>query len=201
MHGSRMRARLRVSATARLALAVTLVTFVGVGVVAGASADSTGPINFESPAYTIGNINGQQGWMKTGVYDVAVADVSAFPAAAGYGFGAQALRLSDSVTSGSFGDQTFSPVSQVPPVSRRRRTTSMRRSSSGLRLQPCSPACTCRSAPTTGVAHRMSYLRFEDQLDGVHVFFDDVTNSVPIGHASTFNESDIKAKYQRMFKV
>ena len=32
-----------------------------------------------------------------------------FPAAVAYGFGTQALRLSDSTTSGSFGDQTFSP--------------------------------------------------------------------------------------------
>ena len=47
--------------------------------------------------------------MKTGPYDVAVASVSTFPAAAGYGFGAQALRVSNAVTSGSFGDQTFSP--------------------------------------------------------------------------------------------
>ena len=38
-----------------------------------------------------------------------MADLSAFPAASGYGFGSQALRASNAVTSGSFGDQTFSP--------------------------------------------------------------------------------------------
>ena len=74
-----------------------------------AAADTVGPITFEPPAYTLGNINGQNGWMKTGPYDVAVAGVSTFPAAAGYGFGAQALRVSNALTSGSFGDQTFSP--------------------------------------------------------------------------------------------
>ena len=37
----------------------------------------------------------------------------------------------------------------------------------------------------------MSYLRFEDQADGVHVFFDDVTDPGPIGTESTFNERDI----------
>jgi hypothetical protein len=37
----------------------------------------------------------------------------------------------------------------------------------------------------------MSYLRFEDQLDGVHVFFDDVTDNGPIGTVATFNETDI----------
>ena len=30
--------------------------------------------------YTIGDINGQQGWSKTGAYDVAVANVASFPA-------------------------------------------------------------------------------------------------------------------------
>src|SRR5690242_19253206 len=69
----------------------------------GAFAD-TYSANFESPTFTTGNINGQDGWSKTGAYDVAVATNS-------YGFssfGTQSLRLSDSVTSGSFGDQTFS---------------------------------------------------------------------------------------------
>ena len=46
-------------------------------------------------------------------------------------------------------------------------------------------------SPDDGNGARMSYLRFEDQPDGVHVFFDDVTNPGPIGHESTFNETDI----------
>ncbi len=37
------------------------------GVVAGsASANSTGSITFESPHYTTGTINGQNGWSNTG---------------------------------------------------------------------------------------------------------------------------------------
>ena len=59
--------------------------------------------------YVVGNINGQNGWSKTGPYDAAVAAVSSFPAASGYGFGTQALRISNAVVSGSFGDQTFAP--------------------------------------------------------------------------------------------
>ena len=109
MHASRMRARLRASATARLSLTATLVALAAFAVVAGASADSAGPITFEPPTYAVGNIDGQNGWMKTGAYDVAVATVGGFPDASGYGFGTQALRLSDAATSGSFGDQTFSP--------------------------------------------------------------------------------------------
>jgi hypothetical protein len=37
----------------------------------------------------------------------------------------------------------------------------------------------------------MSYLRFEDQVDGVHVFFDDVTDAGPVGTTAVFNEHDI----------
>jgi hypothetical protein len=37
----------------------------------------------------------------------------------------------------------------------------------------------------------MSYLRFEDQSDGVHVFFIDVEDHGPVGHVANFRESDI----------
>lgn len=59
-------------------------------------ADST-TITFDS--YSVGNINGQDGWSKTGPYDVAVVDL---------GGGNHALRASNAVVAGSFGDQTFS---------------------------------------------------------------------------------------------
>ena len=40
-------------------------------VAVSAFADSNS-VNFESTTYTIGDINGQDGWTKTGAYDVAV---------------------------------------------------------------------------------------------------------------------------------
>jgi hypothetical protein len=46
-------------------------------------------------------------------------------------------------------------------------------------------------SPDSGDGGRMTYVRFEDQADGIHVFFDDVTNPGPIGTESTFNETDI----------
>ena len=69
---------------------------------------AAGAVTFESP-FTVGSINGQQGWTKTGPYDVAVASVAGFANAADFCFGSQALRASNAVTSGSFGDQTFAP--------------------------------------------------------------------------------------------
>src|SRR5260221_10028743 len=95
-----------IAAVAVLVLAFTLALSAG--------ADTIGPITFETTqGYVLGDINGQPlpfgGWSKTGPYDVNVVSVSAYPAASGYGFLGQALRISDAVTSGSFGDQTFSP--------------------------------------------------------------------------------------------
>lgn len=73
-------------------------------------ADTTA-IDFESPAYSTGTIHLQDGWSSSGaagsgcaVYDHAVVSNS-------YGytsFDGQSLRISNAVTSGCFGDQTFS---------------------------------------------------------------------------------------------
>ena len=46
-------------------------------------------------------------------------------------------------------------------------------------------------SPDDGNGSRMSYLRFDDQFDGVHVFFVDVTNPGPLGAATNFNDTDI----------
>jgi hypothetical protein len=156
-----------------------------------ASADSVAPINFEAPNYTIGDINGQQGWMKTNpAFDVKVADVSALQSK--YHFDNQALRLSDAVTSGSFGDQTFSPGLSQPAGEA---TGLQHRFSStfwiGTVLQTEQLGLHMSVSPDNGSGARMSYLRFEDQTDGVHVFFDDVVNPGPVGTVSTFVETDI----------
>ena len=78
--------------------ASTVVALIGAGV---AQADSA---MFDFESYATGSINGQDGWSSAGPYDHQVA-------ANTYGitsFGTKSLRLSNAVTSGSFGDQTFS---------------------------------------------------------------------------------------------
>lgn len=70
-------------------------------------------IDFEAPNYSLGLVHGQDNWSSSGsagsgcaVYDVEVADAST----SGHtSFGDQSLRISNAVTSGCFGDQTFSP--------------------------------------------------------------------------------------------
>lgn len=72
-------------------------------------------ISFESPTYTAGTIHNQDGWSSSGaagsgcaVYDHAVAAVNATVQGLAPSFGSQALRISNAVASGCFGDQTFS---------------------------------------------------------------------------------------------
>jgi hypothetical protein len=69
----------------------------------GAGADSTGVEDFDG--FTAGSPNGQNGWSSTGPYDhKIVTGYAGAPAS----FGDTSLRISNAVTSGSFGDQTFS---------------------------------------------------------------------------------------------
>jgi hypothetical protein len=92
-------------------LTVTVLATVGIGISPRGLADSAS-INFENPPYVTGSINGQDGWSSTGsagsgcaMYDHAV--VTNGPLAPPT-FGNQSLRISNAVTSGCFGDQTFS---------------------------------------------------------------------------------------------
>ena len=179
------------------------------GAAALANADSVGPVTFAPPAFALGTINGQQGWQKTGPYDANVVNVAAYPAARRYGFGAQALQISDAVTSGSFGDQTFAPAITQPAGE----STGVRHFAASFAIGSASatqqgtgvpgpdgtcPACAHVSvSPDNGQGARMSYLRFEDQPNGIHVFFDDVTDTGPLGTVATFNETDIATLSRR----
>jgi HYR domain/Right handed beta helix region len=66
-----------------------------------ASADAVGS-DFES--FTLGSVDGQDGWEIDGAYDAEIVDASATHAS----FGSRSLRISNAVTSTSFGDHLFS---------------------------------------------------------------------------------------------
>jgi hypothetical protein len=175
----------------RLSIAALAAALFGVLCFTGiAAADTLGTIIFEPPSYTPGSVNGQNGWQMTGPYDVAVASVSSFSDAAAYGFGTQSLRISDAVTSGSFGDQTFSP-GVVSPASESGPHFFDTSFSIGTTSTSEQAGLHLSVSPDSGDGSRMSYLRFEDQSDGVHVFFDDATDSGPLGTVANFNETDI----------
>jgi hypothetical protein len=165
-----------------------------------ASADTIAPITFDD--YTVGNIDGQNGWQKTGPFDVEVENVSAFPAAAAYGFGSKALRLSNPVTSGSFGDQAFSPSllndageSGASDGGGTSNGVHQSRFSVGFNIGTTLAAqqsgLAVTMSPDRGDGARMSFLRFEDLPDGIHVIFFDVDNAGPLGTASDFVAQDI----------
>ena len=150
-------------------------------------------------------------WSKTGPFDVKVVTTSTYPAAVGYGFGSQTLRISDAITSGSFGDQTFSPGladeagetgasdvgSDGVPLSGGLRQSHFDASfliGTTQSIQQCSTCPTplkMTVSPDRGDGARMSFLRFEDQADGVHVFFVDVTDPGRVPNGDTFNTTDI----------
>jgi len=146
--------------------------------------DTTGPITFED--FSVGSVNTQGGWSSTGAYDQGVVASTRFAS-----FGGQSLRISSAVTSGSFGDQTFSPGLTAPADE----STAQRHFDStfqiGTTQDDVQPDLHMSVSPDNGSGARMSYLRFEDQSDGVHVFFDDTTDAGPTDTVATFNETDI----------
>lgn len=175
----------------RVALSAGLVTMLAVLVPMFVLADSI-TSNFESS--TLGNVNGQDGWVKTGSFDVNVV-------ANTYGiasFGAKTLQISDAVTSGSFADQLFSK----PLVNEAGETDALNSGMSGGTRQShfeaqfdfastqatVQPGMHMSVSPDRGDGARMSYLRFDDSASGIDVFFDDVQGTT---NPATFVETKI----------
>jgi len=134
-------------------------------------------------AFTLGSVNSQGGWGVTGGYDQAVVSNT-------YGFttfGCQTLRISNAVTTGAFGDQTFSPSVTNEAGEADSTNNGM---SGGLR-QPHyeaqfdfasaqlaqQPGLFLSVSPDRGDGSRMSYLGFEDAAGGINVTFYDVQST------------------------
>lgn len=165
----------------RLIMLATIV-FAALGLASFAAANTVSSITFGTDqGYAVGNINGQPSfgdtWTKTGPYDANVVNTSRFDV------GGQALQISNAITSGRFGDQTFSPgVDPAGVGTALPHFTASFQIGTALSTQQTGLAISV--SPDNGSGARMSYLRFEDQTNGVHVFFDQ-------SKGSTFKESDI----------
>jgi hypothetical protein len=165
------------------ALVVTALGLAGI-----AAADTVGPITFASP-YTLGNIDGQQGWTNAGLFDATVVS-------------GQALRFTSAKTSGSFSDQTYSPAltqlaGEAPSLTRFDASFQI-----GSESTTRQPGLHLSVSPTDPSGSRMSYLRFEDlnagdmnsqgdvanHGNGIYVYFEDAT-SPSFGTVATFNET------------
>lgn len=151
-----------------------------------ALADSNS-IDFETPTYIAGTINGQDGWKSLGaanagcaIYDHAVG--SSFSTT---GFGSQSLRISNAVTSGCFGDQTFAKplanaVGEVDstdgPFSRGTLQNHFKMEFDIASKVPSAqqPGLFMNVSPDRGDGSRMSYLGFDDVATGINIIFFDV---------------------------
>lgn len=152
--------------------------------IAGAAGADTAGTGFES--FTLGTVNGQDGWKSSGGYDQAVvANGAGVPAA----FGTQSLRMSNAVTSGEFSLQTYSKPTTDPAGENVTNhvfdatfqfTSTSATQQAGLALSV---------SPDSYEGSRMQYVRLEDHADGIHVFIDDTPLDVnPPGY--TFRETD-----------
>ncbi len=179
----------RAKARTVMTTAALLVTGIGVAVALPLAAHADSNIqNFESSTYTVGNINGQDGWTATGsaglgcaIYDEGVvANTYGYPS-----FNNQTFRISDAVTSGCFGDQAFAKplTNAVGEVDSTNGTYSAGALQHHFEMQfdiasavpgAQQPGMHMSVSPDRGDGSRMSYVRFEDGATGLDVFFDDV---------------------------
>jgi hypothetical protein len=159
------------------------------GLASRARADSVA-IDFES--YSLGSIDGQDGWSATGPYDYGVVDPNTFGTFPG--FGTRSFRISNAVTSGSFGDWAFSKSLADEAGESNADDGGL---SGGVRQGHFEVSFDIAAAdpneqtglqisvsPDRGDGARMSFLRFSDQPGGLMVEFDDYHDNAPFGSSS-----------------
>ena len=143
-----------------------------------ASADSIGVGGFEG--YALGDVN-QHGWSMTGAYDAKIVDPHDLDLAS---LGNRALRISNQVVSGSFGDQLFSPATHDEAGETDAHNAGV---SGGTRKNHYEATFTFTSAqpgaeqaglavtvsPDRGDGSRQSFLRLRDDAAGLAIDFSD----------------------------
>jgi hypothetical protein len=181
-------------------LAATVVAALAAFSLATALADSNS-INFEPPTYTLGSPNGQDGWVALGSagmgcapYDHAIASTPSFPGAPA-SFGSQSLRVSNAVTSGCFGDQTFSkplnneagePTALNGGMSGGTRQSNYSAEWTFASTTPGAqqPGLSVVVSPDRGDGARMSWIQMTDTPTGLAVNFYDYRDNAPFGSNS-----------------
>ena len=168
-------------------------------------------INFESSqSYSQGSIDNQNGWggqnppgipINQLIDQVIVMNGPSAPAPASFGF--QSWRISNAYTSGSFGDMPFSPsLVNEAGETQAKNGDGVFTFSGGTRQNHFEvqwaftsadpgPGTDCATtgvtcsylsmSPDRGDGARMSYIRLEDDVSGLRVFFDDYQDFAPQG--------------------
>lgn len=165
-----------------------------------------GTSSFDSAS--LGSVNGQDGWTITGPYDQAVVENI-------YGyesFGCKSLRISDSITSNSFGDQLFAP----PTVNGAGETVATagtytlgtRQNHFETQFDLASvksthqPGLHVSISPDRGDGSRMSYILVEDTTTGLDVLFYDVQGtSNPASFVPTQIATGLDRNIPHTFKI
>ncbi|MEO7237696.1 MAG: hypothetical protein ABIZ96_03685 [Gemmatimonadales bacterium] len=156
--------------------------------VANASVDiQFEPLEFP-PWYIVGKIHLQDDWSSAGPYDhFVVVNALAAPAYNYPTFGSQSLRISNAITSGSFGDQTFSK--RTPnyagettsdcstwclPGGTRQSHFEVEQDFASTVPTAEQPGLAVTVSPDRGDGARMSFVRLRDESAGLAVDFVDV---------------------------
>jgi hypothetical protein len=154
-------------------------------------------VSFES-GFSVGSVNGQQGWSATGGFDQGIVNNSSFPGAPS-SFGTKSWRISDSVTSGSFGDQPFSSAGADAagepgadtggfPTGTVRTTFKASLAFASTTPTVWQPGSHVTVSPDRGDGARMSYVRIEDSPTGFNLFFDDYQDFAPLGSGGNLDD-------------
>ena len=179
---------------AAIAIATIAAAFVLVSAPA-ANADTTS-IDFNSPTYATGSIDAQNGWAGTGgaainpTYDQSVV-ATGMP-----GFADQSFRMSNAVTSGSFGDWPFSPslnneageaTADNGGLSGGTRQPHFEATWDFASMVPGSEQAGLQisASPDRGDGARMSFIRLLDTPTGLSVVFSDYRDAAPFGSVAT----------------
>jgi hypothetical protein len=134
-----------------------------------------------------GSPNGQSGWtLANPNYDHTIVDNAVAPKRL---FGSKSLRISNAYTTGAF-DQTYSA-----PVAPASDALADHTFVSEFQFMPVVETeqkdLKVSVSPTDSTGSRMSYVRLQDQSDGVHVYFDEVRPPAPGSTSTDFIETDI----------
>ncbi len=135
----------------------------------------------EFDTFNTGSVNGQGGWKVTGGYDQEIVDNTTGPSS----FGLKALRISNAVTSGAFGDQIFSAPLANAVGENSATTGGFSEGTRGNHFEMSfdfasaipnfeQPGLAVTLSPDRGDGSRMSYLKLADTPTGIDVIFYDV---------------------------
>ena len=180
----------------RLALLAAPAAVLTAFAASSALADTVGPITFEPTTYVLGSPHLQDGWSASGSAGIGCAPYDHKIATNSYGyasFGTQSLRMSNAVTSGCFGDQTFSKSL----VNEAGETSAVGDGMSGGTRQKQfdaqwdfastvpgaeQPGLSVVASPDRGDGARMSWIQMKDTPAGLEVnFFDYQSGAVEAG--------------------